>query len=353
MQLPEEEIIDGIKIKRCFNYYLGTTVLIDKCLDANINIFNSITEKYDIYHCHDTNTWPIGYILSRRDNAKFICETHEYFPDYICKEWHKDKIKYELTKMLINARGDYIKYANETIVVSEPIAQELKEQYKLEKKPIVIYNTRPIEKSMLNEMINKNNDNLRLRYKIDKNAKIILFQGLVEPSRGVDLAIKLMTHINKSILVIAGKCNDEKYMNELMKIVDENKLNDKVIFTGFLPSDELLRISFEADFLVYLGKSVVKNMELTIPNKFFDYIMAGKPMIISDLYSLTKIIKQNNIGIVLDTKNKFSQLGNQVNEFVNNNNNIEIIKQNIRNIQKKYCWEEQEKKLIQMYNNLL
>lgn len=142
-------------------------------------------------------------------------------------------------------------------------------------------------------------------------------------------------------------------MNELMKIVDENKLNDKVIFTGFLPSDELLRISFEADFLVYLGKSVVKNMELTIPNKFFDYIMAGKPMIISDLYSLTKIIKQNNIGIVLDTKNKFSQLGNQVNEFVNNNNNIEIIKQNIRNIQKKYCWEEQEKKLIQMYNNLL
>ena len=60
-------------------------------------------------------------------------------------------------------------------------------------------------------------------------------------------------------------------------------VEDKIIFTGFMPSDDLFVYSSYADFLVYFGKKSVVNMDLTIPNKFFDYIMVGKPIICSNL----------------------------------------------------------------------
>ena len=64
--LKETEMIDGITIKRYFKCNLGTSVLVDKYLEAHLELMNNLTEKFDIYHCHDTETWPIGYILSKR-----------------------------------------------------------------------------------------------------------------------------------------------------------------------------------------------------------------------------------------------------------------------------------------------
>ncbi|MCS4454433.1 glycosyltransferase [Clostridium botulinum] len=77
--LPKEEETEGIKIKRLFKYNLGTTVLVEKNLLAHFDLINNLSESFDVYHCHDTETWPIGYILAKRDGAKFICDSHEFF----------------------------------------------------------------------------------------------------------------------------------------------------------------------------------------------------------------------------------------------------------------------------------
>lgn len=349
LNLPIEEVIDKIKIKRYFNFFLGTSVQIHKYLESNINLYNSVAEKYDVYHCHDTNTWPIGYLLSKRDNAKFICETHEFFPDYICKEWHKDNIfKYELSKMLVKARGAYINYADNVITVSKPMSERLYKIYKLKEKPTVLYNTRPIKNLDFCESSNE----LRRKYNIDDSIKILLFQGIIEQARGLDVLIKSMKYVNDSVLIIAG-VDRNCYIDELKNIIDENKLNDKIIFTGFMPSDELLKASFQADALIYLGKPLVENMELTIPNKFFDYIMSGKPIIVSDLYALKEIVDLYNIGLCVDIHNiDIESIGNKINELMGDDKQLSVYTRNLENIKRIFSWEEEEKKLLKLYNNL-
>jgi len=353
MNLPKLEVRDGIKIKRIFDYFLGTTVLIDKYLTANINLFNSINDKYDIYHCHDTHTWPIGYMLSNRDNAKFICETHEYFPDYICKEWHDDNFKYEFTKMLVKARGNYITYADAVITVSEETADELHAIYNLKEKPVNIYNTRPI--TYINKLeINKDKsvNILKEEYQIDKKTKILFFQGLIEPSRGLDVAIKLMKYLNDSILVIAGQDRDN-YIEELKELSMKVGVEDKIIFTGFMPSDDLFVYSSYADFLVYFGKKSVVNMDLTIPNKFFDYIMVGKPIICSNLKSLEKMINRHKIGLSVDIDNEdIYSIASKIQRYISDESLISEAKENIKNIQNLYSWERQEEKLLNLYESL-
>ncbi|TAH60603.1 MAG: glycosyltransferase [Gottschalkiaceae bacterium] len=353
IDIPKFEIRDGIKIKRCFDFFLGTTVLVDKYLTAHFDLFNSISETYDAYHCHDIFTWPIGYILSRRDNAKFICETHEYFPDYICEEWHTDKFKYELTKMLVDSRGNYIKYGDKVISVSEKTANALQDMFSLKEKPTVIYNSRP--KSYINElkaMQAKSTNLLRKLYKIDESINILFFQGLVEPARGLDIAINIIKHLDNCVLVIAGQGKDE-YIKELEKLVAKIGVKDKVIFTGFMPSDELFMYSSYADFLVYFGKKLVKNMDLTIPNKFFDYIMIGKPIIASNLQALDEIIKKYEIGLVVDIESEdISALAEEICSYMSNNKLINSAKKNIEGIQEYYSWESQEEKLLELYKDL-
>lgn len=353
MNLPKFEIRDGIKINRCFDFYLGTTMLVDKYLKAHFDLINCITEKYDVYHCHDTFTWPIGYILSKRDNAKFICETHEYFPDYICKEWHTDMIKYEVTKMLVNIRGNYMNYADKVITVSVQTAEELKEMFKLDEKPIVIYNTRPIEFSnSLKTFQNSSKNILREKYYINKNTRILLFQGLVEPTRGLDIAISIMKYLKDCVLVIAGQDRGD-YISELIKLTNKIGVEDKVIFTGYMTSDDLFKYSSFADFMVYFGKNVVKNMDVTIPNKFFDYIMVGKPIISSSLKSLEDIISKHEIGIAVDIeKDSIKDLAEQIQSYINDKELTTLAKKNLRDIQDCYCWEKQEEKLIEAYKDL-
>lgn len=353
MDIPKFEIRDGIKINRCFDYFLGTTVLADKYLTAHFDLMNSITEKYDIYHCHDPNTWPIGYILSQRDNAKFICETHEFFPDYICEDWYMDKFKYDITKMLVKARGDYFRYGDKTIAVSEDMADELHKTLNLRERPTVIYNTRPkkfINQSQCNDTNKKNY--LRYTYGIDENTNILLFQGILHKLIGIDVAIDITRYLDDCVLLIVGD-NLGDYGSELNELVQKNNLDDKVIFTGYKPSEELFMYSTYADYLIYFGRKIVRNIDLTIPNKFFDYLIAGKPIISSNLKAVSKLVNQNNIGICLDIENTSTiNLAKEISLYINNKELTNLAKSNMKNIQESYTWEKQEEKLLALYKDL-
>lgn len=354
MNLPKLEIRDGIQVKRVFDYFLGTTMLIDKYLLSNIDLYNSINEKYDVYHCHDTNTWPIGYVLANRDGAKYICETHEYFPDYVCGEWYQDSFKYKLTKMLVNVRGNYIKYANKIITVSDEMSDKLYKDFSLTEKPVVLYNTRPITyvRQVLQNNV-KTVNIIRQKYHINDESKILLFQGLVEPTRGLDLAIKLLEYLDNVVLIIAGQDRDN-YARYLKDLAIKCGVENKVKFTGFLSSDDLLIYSFYADYVVYFGKNIVENMNITIPNKIFDYIMVGKPIICSNLKSLARLIEKHDIGLVIDFEtDEIYHIAYKIEKFINNKTLIKNIEANIRNIQEIYSWEKQEETLVRLYASIL
>ena len=346
LTLPVEETADGINIKRLFKNNLGTSVLIDYYLQAHFDLYNNISESYDIYHCHDPETWPVGYILAKRDQAKLIYDSHEYFPDYICKEWHNDYFKYELSKMLVQARGKYLTKADGVIVVSKKTANALMEEFDLNEKPTVLYNTRPL----LDYSFAKNT--LREKYSISEEYKIILYQGIVRPVRGVDIAIRAMQYVPGSVFVVAGE-DQGGYINQLKELAVECGVADRVIFTGFVPSDQLLEFSFCADVTVFFGMPVVKNWEYTIPNKFFDSIIAEKPIIVGDLCSLKDFVEKYRIGEVVDIHNiDVKKIATIINKLIHNPELCNLYAANAQKIKNQFSWEKQEEKLLELYQRV-
>ncbi|WP_294156558.1 glycosyltransferase [uncultured Clostridium sp.] len=348
---PTKEIYKGIKIIRCFNYFLGTTELIHNYIISHIQLFNTINEKFDVYHCHDTNTLPIGYILSRRDKAKLIFEAHEYFPDQICREWYgSNEFKYDLTRKLIKARGEYYKYADKIITVSETMADVLYKKLNLKEKPQVLYNTR--FKDEFIKIKNSIHISLREKFNIPVQKKILLFQGNIEESRGVDIIIKSMKYVSNSVFIAAGAVKEE-YYNILKSIIIAENLEDIIYFTGSETSERLLQYTYDADILIYLGKPIIQNMEYTIPNKFFDYLFSCKPIILSDLCSLKNIMQKYNVGINVNTHDiDIKSIGKNINSFINNYELLSKISENMLKIRNLYTWENEEVKLLSLYNKL-
>ena len=352
LNLARKEEKDGIKIVRCFDYFLGTTELVEKYIDSHIRLYNGIDSKFDVYHCHDPNTLPIGIELAKRDNAKVVYEAHEYFPDYLILEWYMgNSFKYELTKLLTKAREAYIKNVHGVITASEEMAQALVDYYKLERNPTTILNTRYKEDFLMAEQ-KKNEFNLREKYKIDEQRNILFFQGIVEPSRGIDYIVQALPFIDNVTLLIAGE-SKYSHQEELESIAHKLGCSEKLIFTGYLQSKELLAYTYQSDINLYFGKPTVLNMEFTIPNKMFDYLHSCKPMILSDLQSLKSFVTKYDIGEVINIHEvNVREIANQISGLIEDTERYNTIVNNMKATKERFVWEEEEIKLFALYESL-
>ncbi|MGL5633634.1 MAG: glycosyltransferase family 4 protein [Sarcina sp.] len=308
--LQREEIRDGIKIKRVFDKLLGTTEKIDFYLQAHIQLFNSIDKNFDIIYCVDTMTLPFGSMMKNMFGGKLVFDCYEYFPDYIEEKWYgENKKKFELTKLLLEYRGKYIKNADEIIVVSNEMSQQLKSDFELNKFPNTIYN------SDFNINRNKNIGSLKEEFNLI-NKKIILFQGIVEESRGIESLIEILKYMEDYSLVLAGKIKNE-YLNELNSFIETLRLNKRVIFTGYKTAEILKSYTYEADCFIYAPYIKVENINLTLPNKIFDYMEAKKPIIVNEAKSLKNLVERTGTGISIDfSKYSYEGIAIKIKEYI-------------------------------------
>lgn len=347
--LTDYEKKDGYTIRRTFRYKLGTTVKILKYIYAHWELWKSIKEKYDVYHCHDVETWPVGYFFAKRDGARLVYDAHEYFPDMIVKGNYRSILKYYASKVLFYLRGSlFIRKANHVITVNNIVAEQLKKEYQLSKIPVFLYNTR-----YESDIPSKTSNYLREHYGIKGNETVLYFHGNIDPSRGIEKIFNIISKMNDVKLVVAGK-GSKDYLDKLNSLIRELKIEDKVLFLGFVNHQELLNVAASADILLYFPVETVKNISLTTPNKFFDYLFAGKPMVITGLPGILEFMEKNNLGIVISKELKeVDYIAEQINKLIKNKDQYERLTCEYQRAREKAIWEKEATKLLTLYAEII
>ena len=188
--LNEFENINGVKVHRIKlktrKWSKHKLIQLIKYIEFIIK-FIKIYKNYDIFHCNDLNTLPIGFIIKKYLNkkAKILYDAHEYETE------RSGYSKYE-KRILRMIENKLIKHADKIITVSESIANEYVNLYKINK-PMVIYNA-PNYVS-----ISKTNK-LRKLFGINIKQKIFLFQGGLSKGRGIELILNSFIQIYKKNL---------------------------------------------------------------------------------------------------------------------------------------------------------
>lgn len=230
-----------------------------------------------------------------------------------------------------------IRFADEVTTVSDSIAEEYRKKYNI-KKPKLIINCPPlsiVEKSRkFHEVFN-----------LDNETKVFLYQGVFGKGRGIEVMIEAFKNLKneKIALVLMGYGAME---NEVKKASHENS---NIFYHQAVSPDELLQYTACAD----VGLTLIENSSLSyyycLPNKFFEYAMAGLPILSTNLLELQMLVTKYQCGILINDvsieecisgikrilRQDLSQLGN-----------------NARKMAEEYCWENQEKILIDTYRNL-
>ena len=288
----------------------------------------------DIFHCNDLNTLPIGVIVKKFFNKKIkiVYDAHEYETEIGGLTGLRKRMIKKLERFLIA-------YVDETITVSNAIADEYVKLYNIVK-PALVLNT-PLYK----ELIKK--DIFRETLNISQDKTIFLYQGGLSSGRGIEIlleAFKLMDNYeNNSVIVFMGY----GVLEGVIKQAENNY--DNIYFHDAVSPNVLLEYTSSADFGISTIEDSCLSYRYCLPNKMFEYMMAEIPLIVSNLPEMKRLVEENNIGIVAD-ENTSTGLQKAIEKAMKLNK--KELQQNIQKVKEIYNWEEQEKVLINVYTEL-
>lgn len=292
----------------------------------------SYCKNFDILHCNDIHTLPIGFIIKiiYKRNVKIVYDAHEYETEINGLNGVKKVLMQILEKILI-------KCADKVITVSDSIANEYVRLYNIEK-PVLVLNTPPYKKIKAKNIF-------REKLNISKNKNIFLYQGVLSDGRGIRVLLDTFKLVddNKSVIVFMGY-GDLEYL-----IKTTSKKNNNIYFHKAVDPQVLLDYTSSADFGISTIEDICLSYRYCLPNKMFEYLMAEIPVIVSNLDEMKKLVEDNNVGIIAKTNTPHG-LKEAINKAV-----LLDKKETKKNIQKAkaiYNWEEQEKILIKAYKEL-
>jgi glycosyltransferase involved in cell wall biosynthesis len=322
-QLPDSmPIYRPYKTKR-FKFLINRTPLFYIAFHVRLFFYLLFTHQ-DIFWANDLDTLLANTLVSWIKHKPLIYDSHELFTE--STQLYKRNFIKNIWKVIENFCFPHV---DTFITVSEPIAEYYNKKYK---KPIYIIKNLPSRLSDNNKTA-INNDKFTL-----------VMQGNVNIRRGYEEAVLSLKNLDNVYLYIIG---DGDAIDKLHEIISKEKLDDKVKLIPKLPYEEMMRFTNSADVGLCLENPNFLNSYYSLPNKIFEYIQAGIPIIATNLPEVKKIIDKYNVGIIIDELSP-AEISNAVNKLKNDKNLYNKLQENTKIAALELSWENEKGKLIEI-----
>lgn len=296
----------------------------------NIRLFLFLIyrRKIDFLVANDLDTLPANFFVSRLRKIPLIYDSHEYFtevPELIDRQ--------KVRNFWLNVEKRLLPKIKHAYTVSEPIAEVYKQKYNVDFKVIHNYPLR-----------NRLSDDYILPFNKDEN-KILIYQGALNIGRGLEILIDVVAGIQDVILILVG---DGDIRKSLEKKVFDNKLDEKIYFLGKIPFEKMPGITRQADAGISIEEDLGLNYRYAMPNKLFDYIQSGIPVLVSDLPEMKRVVERYNIGIILENR-EIDSIRKAINTLLFDESKRLEWKTGLEKAANDLCWEQEENKLLEIY----
>ncbi len=241
-----------------------------------------------VYHASDLYVLPALAATARRHGGRLVFDARERYP-YVAGTVGRPLQQY-FWKLL---ERRYIRQADLVLTVSEGIAAHLVRDYSIAP-PLVLYNAPETPPKFNPEA------SLRLRLRLPDEGVLFLYQGHLRPGRGCLMPLEALPHVPEAILVYLGD-------GPLAPVIRERAaalgITDRVHLLPPVLPDELLTVTASADVGLALLEDTCLNHRLALPNKLFEYLAAGVPVLVSDLPELRRVVETYQVGYIVDLRN--------------------------------------------------
>jgi glycosyltransferase involved in cell wall biosynthesis len=286
--------------------------------------------KGDIFWSNDLDTLLPNLLISRLRKKKMIYDSHEYYTQTasLVNRPLKRKI-WEWVEDLCIPHLEYM------LTVNHSIKSLYESRYKVQVD--VLRNLPLLTVTCDVEAVNTGLD----------EKKILIVQGAgIHLNRGVEELVLAMQYLEKNFCLIIAGGGDAIPL--LQKYTDELNLKEQVLFLGSMPYRKLIAYTKSADLGIIPEKlDVGLNSKFTLPNKFFDYIHAGIPVLSSRAVEVEKIIKQYEIGSFFE-KHDPRHIAETIKKIFDKRELLTKWKQNTKQAAMELCWEKEKEVILNL-----
>jgi len=279
----------------------------------------------DLYICNDLDTLRVGVFMKLLGKI-VVYDSHELYPDlYSDTKPYVRRLTQEIEALLIQ-------HTDLVITVNEFISLEMSSRYGIPPPKVVMNCPRRAA--------------LPARRKKDHRRRIVLYHGGLVRERGLENVVQACKHLRQGILLVfRGEGPIENKLKQLAIGLDN------CVFERPVPVSEVVSRATEADVGIVTYLPTTLNNMYASPNKLFEYLQAGLPIIGSNLPFIRKILIENQVGMVFDSRDPkdIARVVNQATE----DDTLEKMKRNIDKIRNRFSWESESRKLIDEVSHLV
>jgi len=311
--------------------------LVDRTLNALVwylHVFLKLRkENISCINSHSLAVLPLCVFLKIYTKGRLVYDTHELETETLSCKGIK-KICYKFVELFM------IRFVDAVSVVNESIAQWYQRRYNLSQ--VFIVKNLPF---LTNSVFREDGALRQITGLTDKTNQIFLYQGLLSEGRGLDILIDVFSTLPKNKnLVIMGYGELEGL------IIEASDASSNIHFIPAVEPSQLLKYTRDADVGLSLIQNQCLSYYLCLPNKLFEYLGCGVPVLASDFPEMEKVLKQNNCGwLCPPTQIKVQALIKNLTSA-----DIDRMKSELKgNYPKmKLSWQAQEEQIINIYREL-
>lgn len=339
-QHDKNEVVGGVKIvalpkaKNRFCRMLGTWRVFKQALK----------QKADVYHFHDLDMLPWGWLLHKIGHKPVIFDAHENYVDTILfKEWIPNFLRKPTALIVDRIVTTLARGVPAIITVTEPT----KQRYSIYQMSCVCIHNFPDLEIVARASKSKESGRINDRYSIIHSGGTTKDRGFQTILDAMDLIVKRDSKLTCAVVGRGTEFSwlDEEHIGSMKRLIKDGNL--KII--GEVPHDEVFQ---------YLNASTIgwrprlpyqDAMDVTV----FEYMACGKPVVASDVPLIANIIRETKCGILVDPLDARAHASAILYLLEHPDEAQEMGRNGRRAVLEKYNWQGEKEKLLDLYRRLL
>jgi len=283
---PPRECMEGVEVERVFlssSHGRGSTQIFFYALLYVRMLWRCLRTPFDAVHCHDLDTLPLGFLVGRLKRKPVVYDAHESFPDMIEGSVHPS-----IRRALVKLENFLIRRTDLLITVGEKLRQFFAQRGA--RHSVVVGNWKRLEEFSRTE---QENLTTRSGLRIPPEALVVVCITQLLKDRKIEELFAAVAEFPGVYVIVAGRGVLEGMVR------DAAQANPRILFVGLISGKQISDYTCAGDVVYYGFDPENPNARFSAPNKLYEALAAGRPLITGDFGEIADVVRAADCGIVL------------------------------------------------------
>jgi glycosyltransferase involved in cell wall biosynthesis len=292
----------------------------------------------DLVHAHDANTLQIALNLKNSAGVPFVYDAHELWEERSSRVRGSREAKDDRR---LTAEGTSC--ADGVVTVSPGVAACMVDRYGLAEYPTIVRNVPPTWTRGANP------GRLKSMAGLPNAAHVVVYVGILGMNRGLEEAIEALPLLPRDVHLVLLGFSEDAAQTWLVRIASDMGVEDRLHLVGSVESNEVPATIADADVSLVTIKSLLLNDHHSLPNKLFESLVAGVPVLASSAPDLAAVVRGYDAGVIIPTIDS-RQIAAATSDLLRS---ADRYKANSLAASQDLSWDSEVQHLLRLYSHIL